>query len=409
LRLRLAYLINEYPAGSHTFIRREIRELEAKGHEVRRFSIRLPAAALVDESDLDEKKRTHYLLDDGGVALFNSVLRHLIRRPFALIRACALAARYASPRRAGLVRACAYLAECCHLHWILQKHGITHVHAHFGTNPATVAHLLARLGGSTFSITIHGSGEFDVAEQLDLRGKIADARFVVAISDFCAAQLMRWARIADVTKIRVIHCGVDRDFLDFARPIHSDCQLLVSVGRLSAEKGNLLLLDAFSSIADEFPDARLQLVGDGPLRRLVEDRAAVLGLEHRVNVTGWLAGPAVREAILASRALVVSSFAEGLPLAIVEALALGRPVIAPWIAGIPELIRSGENGWLVPPANITRLAGAMRTALSTPISELSEMAGRGRRQVAQEYDVVKETEKLVEVFTEHAVTSWRER
>jgi glycosyltransferase involved in cell wall biosynthesis len=163
---------------------------------------------------------------------------------------------------------------------------------------------------------------------------------------------------------------------------------------LNAQKGHLLLLDAFARVARSVPEARLVLAGDGELRREVESRIDALGLRGRVEITGWISEAQVRQRIRAARALVMSSFAEGLPMVLMESLALGRPVIAPAIAGIPELVKAGQSGWLVTAGSSDELAAAMLEALAASPSCLEEVARTGRELVLRDHHTATETAKL---------------
>jgi glycosyltransferase involved in cell wall biosynthesis len=293
-----------------------------------------------------------------------------------------------------VLRHIAYFFEACSLKRHLDASGVAHLHAHFGTNSAAVALLCHSLGGPPFSFTAHGTESFDHPAFIKLDRKIAAARFAVAVCDYGRAQLMRCARPEDWSKIEVVRCGLDRSF--FVDPVPAPVRLrLVCVARLSAEKGHLLLLDAARALAAEGIDFELTLVGDGSMREAIRARAATLGLAGRVRLAGALSGDDVRKEILDARALVLPSLAEGLPVVLMEALALGRPVIATSVGGVPELIESGIDGWLVPPAAPGALAAAMREALRAPPERLDEMGGRGRAKVRERHDARVEARKLL--------------
>ncbi len=177
-------------------------------------------------------------------------------------------------------------------------------------------------------MTIHGPIEFDAPLGFSLAEKVEDAAFVVAISNFCYAQLCRWVAPTQWSKIHVVRCSVDEDFFEPLAPIDGSSRMFLSIGRFSAEKGHLLLLDAMKRLIADEPDAQLVLAGDGELRPLIEQRIRDLGLSGHVQLTGWLDEAAVRSYLRKARVLVQPSFAEGLPVVIMEALALGRPVIS---------------------------------------------------------------------------------
>ena len=381
--MRLAYLTTAYPEVSHTFIRREILELERRGHTVLRLSVRRPTSRLVDARDLAELPRTQYLLARPLVLAIAAL--GALMRPRHFVRALATTIRMSGRSDRGLVRHLAYLAEACLVRDLLVRAGCEHLHVHFGTNAAAVALLARQLGGPSFSMTVHGPDEFDAPIGLSLGDKVREAAFSVAISHFGAAQLRRWSRPADWPRIAIVHCTVGDEFEQPADPIPEDSKTFICVGRLSGQKGQLLLIDAFAELIADGADARLVLAGDGELRSVIEARIAEHRLEDRVSITGWVSGEAVRALLQASRALVLPSFAEGLPVVIMEAFALGRPVISCYVAGIPELVEPGRSGWLVPAGAVAPLVAALREALTTPAARLAEMGAVGRARVLAGY------------------------
>ena len=283
------------------------------------------------------------------------------------------------------------------VHWCAAAE-VRHVHAHFGTNSTTVALLCHALGGLTYSFTVHGPEEFDKVEAIALTEKIERAAFVVAISSFGRSQLYRWCRLKHWSKIHVVHCGVDDSFLGQPLTPVPAAHRLVCVGRLCEQKGQLLLMEAAAKLVAEGLQFKLVLVGDGPLRSTIEAQIAQAGLRDTVEITGWASGAEVRQHILAARAMVLPSFAEGLPVVIMETLALGRPVVTTYVAGIPELVQPGASGWLVPAGSVEALVAAMRSVLQSPVEVLEKMGRLGAAQVAQNHTVEIEAKKLAALF-----------
>ncbi|MHC5003864.1 MAG: glycosyltransferase family 4 protein [Planctomycetota bacterium] len=392
--VRLAYLTTEYPKVSHTFIRREILELDRLGWDVLRLAIRGAGGAVKDRADEAEVARTFVVLEQPAARILGATAATALARPVRFARA--LRATLSMSRRSerGLLRHLAYLAEACLLRPLLAQRRIDHVHVHFGTNAAAVARLLRLLGGPGYSMMVHGPDEFDAPIGLSLAEKVADARFVAAISDFCSAQLRRWADPAHWDRIHVVRCTVGGAFLDEPAPIDPDGTTLLSIGRLSAQKGQLLLLEAMAGLRDEGRACRLVLAGDGELRPLIESRIDELDLADRVTITGWVDEDEVRALLRDCRALVQPSFAEGLPVVMMEALAMGRPVIATAIAGVPELVRPGESGWVVPAGNVPLLQDAMRDALAASSSRLEAMGRGGRERVLERHATGTEVARL---------------
>ncbi len=384
--MRVAYLVNHYPAVSHTFIRREIRALERQGVEVERFALRGWDSELVDPRDRDELEKTRHTLKDGLPRLLLGALKCLVLRPGrfwkALKLALSMSKNGARPWPFHLV----YLAHACRIVQWLEASGASHLHAHFGTNSAEIAALVQALGGPTFSFTAHGSEVFDDPKAQALEQKTTHAKFVAASCAYIASQLMYNVPPDLWHKIRVVHCGLPEDaFAPKAAPLPEQ-PVFLSVGRLSSEKGHLVLLEAFSTVLKAHPTARLVLAGDGPLRPLVEGRIDDLGLGAAVEITGWISSDEVRERIRGCRVLVHPSFTEGLPVVIMEAMAQRRPVISTYIAGIPELVRPGETGWLVPAGRARALAEAMTESASLPAEALQALGDAGHDRVRIRHD-----------------------
>jgi glycosyltransferase involved in cell wall biosynthesis len=396
--MRIAYLINQYPRTSHSFIRREIQALEAIGHEVLRYSVRPASAEKASREDQLEQGKTRVVLGAGPALHLAALAGQALRHPLVLARALRLAVRLGWRSDRGLLRHLVYLAEACVLTRWLRQAGAEHLHAHFGTNSAALAALCRELGGPPFSFTVHGPEEFDKPQALALGEKVRRASFVVAISSFGRSQLFRWSRHVDWSKIQVVRCGVGPDLLGAPLTPVPAAPRLVCVARLSEQKGHLLLVEAAGILAREGVDFELELVGDGPLRGAIESLVEQLGVGRQVRLSGWKDGAEVRQAILAARALVLPSFAEGLPVAVMEALALGRPVITSAIAGTPELVESGRTGWLVPAGSIEGLVTGMRAALDAAPSRLSEMGLAGAALVAELHDAGREATRLAALF-----------
>ena len=391
--MRIAYLCNRYPAVSHSFVRREIAGVEAAGHVVDRFTVRAPAG-LVDAGDRAEAERTTAILGAGAGGLLAALLAALLRGPRRFAGATWLAVRGAGWSPAALIRHLAYLGEAAWLVRRFRAHPVDHLHAHFGTNPATVARLARRLGGPPWSFTAHGPDEFDRPEALDLRGKVAEARVAVAISSFGASQLMRWSDPADWHRIAIARCGVDAAFLATPAPPAPAAARFATVARLGGQKGLPLLVEAAALLKARGRDFRLDIAGDGELRDALTRQIAAAGLIEEVRLVGSLDGAGVRRLIEGARAFVLPSFAEGLPVVIMEALALERPVIATAIAGTPELV-DAACGWLVPAGSAEAVADAMAAALDAPPETIAAMGREGRRRVVERHDAARNARALM--------------
>ena len=396
--MNIAYLVNHYPAVSHSFIRREILALEKGGVAVQRIALRGWDGPLVDPADVLERTRTRFVLRQGAVELSRAMLAVALARPGRAFAALRLATRMSRGSDRPLLWHWIYFAEACVVARWLGESGASHVHAHFGTNSAEVAMLAGVLADVGYSFTVHGPDEFDRPKAIGLAEKIRRAAFVVGISSFTRSQMFRWVERAHWSKIEVVHCGLDAAFHAGDPAGATASTSLVCVGRLGEQKGHLLLLDAMRRVFDRGHRFSLVLAGDGELRAAVEARVRELGLQGHVRITGWIGSAEVRRELLAARALVLPSFAEGLPVVIMEAMALRRPVVTTYVAGIPELVQHGRTGWLVPAGDEEALADAIVECLGASDQALAAMGANGRERVLERHDADREAGKLAALF-----------
>ena len=333
--MTIAYLVNHYPKVSHSFIRREILGLEEAGVSVRRFTLRPPDKDLPDPQDQAEAAKTEVVLGQGAATLLLATFAQLFRHPGRWFRAFRIAWGMGQGAPARIARQMAYLVEAC---WLAGRmEGIQHLHAHFGTNPAAVARLTHILAGVPYSFTVHGPEEFDGPLMLDLPGKIADARYAVAISSFGRSQLMRWTDPKHWAKLLVVRCGVDAIFAKAAPQPLVEAPELSCVARLSGQKGLPLLIEAAALLKQRGVDFRLTVVGDGEMRREIEQQ----------------------------------------------------------IAGTPELVNN-QCGWLIPAGAIEPLADAMQAALAAKPEDLRAMGEVGRARVLEQHDALRNARMLGE-------------
>jgi colanic acid/amylovoran biosynthesis glycosyltransferase len=395
--LVVAYVVNRYPAPSHSFIRREILALEQLGVVVQRFSVRPGQVTPGNDADADEQRRTQVLLAGGALPLLWSLLAVAVRRPLRLLRALAMTFRLGRRSDRGLLRQQIYLLEACRLLRALDARA-RFVHAHFGTNSTDVALLCTALGGPPFTFTAHGPEEFERPAGINLRDKITQATAVVAISDFGRSQLCRYTPIDQWRKLQVVRCGVDERFL-LPPPLPAPAApSLLWIGRMAEEKGIPVLLAACRLLQTRGCEWHLTLVGGGPLEAWVRRQVTENGLEQRIEFAGWRNAEQIRDHLDRTRGLVVPSFAEGLPVVLMEALARGRPAIATRIAGIPELVEPGTNGWLVTAGSADQLADAMQELLTMPTPQVERLGAAGRTRVARSHDVRREAAVLLELW-----------
>ena len=397
--MNIAYFINQYPKVSHSFIRREILALEQLGFNIDRFALRSNQEELIDPADQEEFKKTSYILAKSGLSIVLSGFKVFIRQPINFFSVLKLSVKIGHRSDRGVLRHIAYLLESCVLLTWQQQKEIQHIHAHFGTNSTAVVMFAYLLGGAGYSFTVHGPEEFDKPEFISLNDKIKHSRFVVAVSSYGRSQLYRWIPLQQWHKVKVVHCGLDNAFLaDSVNGAGHLSNQLVCVGRLCEQKGQLLLLEAMKSLHDSGVDCKLVFAGDGPMRNEIERRICEYNLSDCVEITGWVSSLQVKTLIIESRGLVLASFAEGLPVVIMEALALYRPVISTYVAGIPELIKNGQNGWLVCAGDIEELRNAMSSLLNADEKKLLQMGKEGHDAVNAKHNIKLESGKLAELF-----------
>lgn len=396
--VRVGYLVNQYPKTSHAWMRREIEGVLATGVEIDRYSIRRVDEPLVDPGDVREQAATTILLEQGALRVAVAVLATACTRPLRFLRTLHQAWSIGKNHPRGRAFHIVYLAEACLLLRFLQRRPVGHLHAHFGTNSATVALFTNTLGGPPFSFTFHGPEIFESISPRCLRAKIHAAAFVVAISHHGFSALERWSDPDNWSKLRLIRCGTDEQFLAEKETAPPAEQRVVCVARLSPVKGHLVLLDALAKLVEQGFDPQLSLVGDGDFRPAIERRARALGVFDRIRWCGWLSGDGVRDEVLASRLMVLPSFDEGLPVVFMESLALHRPVISTYIAGIPELIENDNTGWVVPAGSVDHLVDALREALSLDDESLMKIARNGAAAVRERHDSQKEAARLAALF-----------
>lgn len=387
---RIAYFVNEYPKVSHSFIRREILALERQGFEILRLALRGWNTDLVDPVDLSEREQTRFVFRAGVWPLLGATVGALLRAPRKFLAALGAAIRISRHSSRSLPYHVVYVAEACLIERWLRRWGAEHLHAHFGDNSAEVAMLVRLLGGPPYSFTLHG--QIELAHG-GLAEKVHGCAFAVAISSFGRSQFFHRLEPADWPRVHVVHCGLDPDFHAIQAPLPR-APRVVCVGRLCAEKAQLLLIDAVAELKRRGVRCELVLAGDGDLRGQIEGRIATLGVGDRVEITGWLTSAEVRDAILAARGLVLPSFSEGLPVVIMEAMALRRPVISTYVGGIPELVVPGETGWLVPPSSVSALAAALGELVAQPVELLARMGEAGQARALERHAIDTEAHKL---------------
>lgn len=294
-----------------------------------------------------------------------------------------------------------YLAEALLIGRWMQQRSLRHLHVHFGGPVATVGMLTAQAWNLPWSLTLHGPDEFFDQDAFYLRQKIESAQFVICISDFCRSQVLRIAPGIPDHRLEIIRLGVDCAALqpaaigstqEFAGPLK-----LVCTGRMVAAKGHRILLAALSALASEGISFECALIGDGPERSSLEALCASLGISQQVRFLGALAHQPTLAQVASADVFVLASFAEGLPVALMEAMALGVPCVSTTIAAIPELIQDRVNGLLVPPGNSSALHAALYKLAGSPALR-TELGLKARATTQETYNLSSNLDQLAAMW-----------
>lgn len=396
--MRIAYLTGEYPRATDTFIQREVAALRKQGLEVYTFSVRRTSTEhIVGPEQERESEATFYILPPFPLTLVRAHLSLLLLSPGRYLSAIRLAWSTRQPGMRGHLYQLFYFAEAGLLAGELLRRRIRHLHNHFANSSCTVSMLAAELSGLTFSFTIHGPAIFFEPQRWRIDEKIKRASFVSCISHYCRSQAMVFAPMDRWRRMHIVHCGVDPSLFKVVSHRRRGRRLLY-VGRLAATKGLPILLESLASLRSEYPDLVLTVVGDGPDRAVVEEQTTRLGLGQNVRFLGYRSQDEVCDEMGATDVFVLPSFAEGVPVVLMEALATGLPVVATRIAGIGELVEDGVSGYLVSPGDPISLAERLRRLVEDPALR-SRFGAAGRAKVEKDFDVNREAARLHSILT----------
>lgn len=397
--LRIGYLISKYPAVSHTFILREIAAVRQRGIAVEVASINEAGGRqAMTQAEMDEAASTFYVKRAGAMGALKALAALGLRNPGKLFAGIGLAFKLGrmEPRRTLLCMF--YLAEAAILAEWMRDRSLNHLHVHFATPAATVALLLKEIAPITFSMMVHGPDEFYDVSSYYLAEKITAARFVVCISFFAQSQLMKLSSGSEWQKFDIARLGVDCSH--FApRPFRASPGVfeILCVGRLVAAKGQRILIEAAEQLARLGRSFQLRFVGDGPDRSELERLVGSKGLSAHVRFEGPVNQDRIREFYRQADLFALASFAEGIPVVLMEAMAMEIPCVSTAINGIPELIRDGVDGLLVAPSDADGLAAALARLMDEPA--LRESIGKaGRQRVLESYEISASADRLRDVF-----------
>jgi colanic acid/amylovoran biosynthesis glycosyltransferase len=391
--VKVAYLVSKYPAVSHTFVLREVLALRAQEVEVITFSVRKAGKddVLGPEAQA-ETATTRCLVRAPFVEYWRAVCWAALNRPG---RSARMFLRLATRGRLGFkqrLRWFCYLAEAILLARWLAAERIDHLHCHFGNSGSSTGMLAAELAGVPFSLTCHG-GELLEPERHCLAEKVANAVFVACVSKYGRSQLMLVCSPEHWSKLHIVRCGLQHAVSDHHSAIRHANSILC-VGRLSHEKGHLILLDALAILRGLECEFHCLLVGDGPMRSPIESRICSLGLGGHVTLAGARPLDEVMGLYATAGVTVLASLSEGIPVALMEAMASGCPVVATRISGVPELIQDGVTGWLVSPGDAKELAEALYRVLKDPGSARA-LTNQAARFVQEEFSQDQSAKRLI--------------
>ena len=395
---QIAYLISQYPAYSHTFILREIQQLRQFDVSIVVASINLPDRPLDQLTPLEKEEAEHtfYVKSQGILKAGIALIQTLFFKPLGLVRGLKKAVKLASFDVKRLLFNIFYLIEALLIGQWMRSQQITHLHVHFATPAAMVGLLVKEVFGYSFSFTVHGPDEFYDAAGYNLPEKILAADFVFCISHYARSQVMKLSPVSAWTKFDVCRLGVDpQRFIPHVKAEKTgECKLLC-VGRLTSAKGQAILLEAIAELNLQGISVSLTLVGMGPDQQSLTHYAETLGISDQVIFTGAVDQNHIMTYYQAADIFVLPSFAEGLPVVLMEAMAMEIPCITTAITGVPELIQHGQDGLLVAASDRDGLVEAIANLVNDSLRR-KQMGQAGRLKVLSDYDLTKNTRYLYE-------------
>ncbi len=396
--MRIAYFTNTYPRATDTFIRREVLGLRTRGFEVFTYSVRSTGVDHnVEEEVISEKNNTQYLLPANFLALFFDVVSSLISSPKTFFATLLLALKTTRPGLKGFALQMIYFCEAIMLAKRLKKDKIEHLHNHLGDNSGNVTMFASRLTSIPFSISIHGPHIFFDGLYWALDKKTELSKFICCIGHFCTSQMMLYSDKTYWDRFNIIRCGVNIEQFDFQPPARK-ARKMVYVGRLSAEKGVPILFSSLSDLKAKNYDFHLTLLGDGQDRKFLEEQVEQMGLQDYVEFGGFVDQDTIKSTLRNSDIFILPSFAEGIPVALMEAMALGIPVIATYVGGVTELVVDGITGQVVSPSDSQGLGNAIAKYIDDEVF-CKDIAQRARDKVVQEFNIEDQVDKLASLFS----------
>lgn len=411
--MHLAYIATGYPYVSHTFIRNEVEALRELGVEVSTFAVsRSDPSEVRSEADRAARETTYAIRPARAWHFLRAHGRALATAPGRYGRTLGTALRMGGLAPRSALWHLFYFAQAAVLWDQCRRRGIRHIHAHFANVASDLALLAAELGGRengwTWSFTMHGPTEFYDVPGHRLAEKTQSADLVVCISLFARSQLMGVVDEREWANLHVVHCGVDTTrFRPLARVEGAGARAravrVLNVGRLAPVKGQAVLLEAMAILRARGTEIELRIAGDGPEEARLRAQAERLEVLDSVTFLGALAHETVTAEMARAEIFCLPSFAEGVPVVLMEAMASGLPVVASRIMGIPELVQDGVAGRLVAPGAADALANALEELVRRPDLR-GAMGAAGRQCVQAEWDQRRAVDQLEQLFTRRIVS-----
>ena len=399
--MRIGYFTNTYPRATDTFIQREIQGLRERGFDVRTFSVRRAGTEHdVSQYVIDEKKSTFCILPVNPLKIAICNLSVLFNSPARYASTLNLALSTAQPGLRGFIWQLFYWQEAVVLAKELRQQKVEHLHNHMGDASGTVAMLATRMASISYSITIHGPHIFFDPMHWALREKVKYSSFIACISHYCKSQMMLFSEQTDWDRFNIVHCGINPQQFAYTE-VNEQARKLLYTGRLSVEKGLPILFESLKLLKNQDYDYELTLVGDGEDRAYLEQLASEMDIGERLIFTGFAGQDEVRKHLLESDIFILPSFAEGVPVSLMEAMSSGIPVISTYVGGIAELIKSEETGLLVSPSDPIQL----RDAIARYIDDYDlrdKVSRQGREKVVTDFNIDNEVDKLAQLFVQQS-------
>lgn len=401
VRAAIGVIVTRFPQIDETSILREMNELEERGQPVMLIPLLRGRGRVVHEEAKPWVHRARYMPLLSPAIVFANLIA-LLTQPRRYLTVFWNVFSKTIGKPGVFARSIALFPKSVYLSRLLPRLGIKHVHAQWATNPATMAYIIGALSDTTYSFTVHGPDIF--THRMLMREKIAGAKFIRCVSTFNKAFLCGLFSTVTEDKVEVVHVGVNPDAYESATPRTARTRLqILTVASLNKTKGFPFLIDAVARLVQSGVDVDCNIVGTGPRRSAIEHWAKELGVSDRVHLLGLLPQHEIARKLRETDVFVLPSMIaldgsmDGLPVALIEAMAAGRPVVASTISGIPELVEDGVSGFLVDATHAERIAQAIRKLAGDP--ELRDRMGRaGQARVRRDFHIRVTGERLMALF-----------